>query len=347
MNSEEREDLEQETSTSPRNRTNRQYRHPPTRANFQSRGRHKPPTTSRRMNGTATRGKPRQPRKFQRTVNPHRSSNNHVAKNGHSMNITPVMRQQPSGERGTNERETSNSFHDSSEDEDERPGAIRVYGINRDNDYQSNYNDYNLNTPPYFASSKSLVSELSGADGGKSIRNPYIEFLQTASSIMPCTDSPLIDDNELARIREDAVAAARERIKATAVHAKRMEYNVEGVGERKFCRFTRKALLFWNFILLSVVVLGAGILWTMKSSSSMGPSLMVTEYPSLAPTFSPPEDLGNHICEEAYAVANIGISITGSTVNASVANLLDTCDVVTSNGEFGAWYTVEGTIQLE
>ena len=312
------DDLEQASSPSPWNRTNRPIRHAQSRPNVHSRR-----TVVRKMNAVA-KGKSLNPRKFRGTVplNPNSISTKKQAMDTANF----VSNYSARGGRGFVEEMSRNSSGD--ETEDDLPGAFHVYGVNHNN--QSDTHPTN-----FPSSTSSITSELSGHDG-KSNHYGYAH-LQTATPVLPSTNDGLIDDNVLARIREDAVAAARERIEATAVHAHKID---RGDGDQKCCNRTRKVLLIWNILLFAVAAGVAGVLSTRDRSS--GPLLVTTEVPSLSPTHTP-DDLGNYVCAQAHGISNTGVSIAGSTVNAKVPNSLDTCGAVAINGEFGAWYVLEGT----
>ena len=300
---------------------NRPVRHTQSRPNVHPRR-----TVARKVNGVA-KGKSLNPRRFRGTVPLHPNS---ISTKKQSMDTANFVRNYSArGGRGFVEEMSHNSSGD--ETEGELPGAFHVYGINHNN--QSDTNDYNHT---YFPSStSSFTSELSGH---RSKSNHYGNaHLQTATPVLPSTNDALIDDYVLARIREDAVAAARDRIEAAAVHAHKIDH---GDADQKCCNRTRKVLLIWNILLFSIAAGVAGILSTLDRSN--GPVFVTTEIPSLSPTHAP-DDLGNYVCAQAHGISNTGVSIAGSTVNAKVPNSLDTCGAVAINGEFGAWYVLEGT----
>lgn len=131
------------------------------------------------------------------------------------------------------------------------------------------------------------------------------------------------------QFRETATKEAEQQILANLTPAE--EYERSNGSSRSGRR------RYWIYAIAFVVVIGAVVLITVLTSSANKNEEESSPIPpaTLSPTTSA------DLCEDALELPQ-PISITGTTVNATLDRNLDTCGDITSNG-IGVWYFIEGT----
>jgi hypothetical protein len=178
----------------------------------------------------------------------------------------------------------------------------------------------------------SCVSEKRDSDR----HEPPTALMVTAVEIHP------MDDDEKAKIMQQAQADVENKLMSTAVQAE--ETTMQQLQEDKAQK--RKQYIIRGVMLLLVVVgVVVGVVLATRGSEEQKLNPLTTSPTQSPSTLPPSNDFGdNTFCEGAYGLGEEIVShsiISGTTLNSFSAAQVDTCEILSSNGN-GVWFSLQG-----